>query len=156
MAQEQQFGKDHWNTLAFLETQIVERLFPIDLRRMRVNENKRGFRNGNPFGWQDDWSTKLKDGSRESGHDDIDVLDDLENFGYLKNNGTHINIIPKLTEKGRKVCNAIREHKGSGGSFSTFDLSMAGITIENPEHRHDKRYETPFEMEGAYADDEDE
>lgn len=161
MAQEQQFGKDHWSTLAFLETQIVDKNFPIDLKRLRVNDTKRAFSNGASFHekismWSNDYSTKLKDGSRESGHDDIDVIDELEEKGYIKNNGTHINIYPLLTDKGWKVCNAIREHKGNGGSFSTFDLSMAGITIENPEHRYDKRYEVPFENDGAYADDEDE
>lgn len=162
MVKEQQFGKDHWSTLAFLETQIVDRTLPIDLRRMRVNDSKRGFSNGNMnifpsdksiHKWIDEWSTELKDGSLSSGHDDIDVVDDLEKFGYLNNNGTHINIIPKLTEKGLKVCNAIRKHKGEGGSFATFDLNMAGIVLES-EYRHDRRYEVPFENEGAYADDE--
>jgi len=148
---ETQFGKDHWSTLAFLETQIVEKQFPIDLKRMRVNDSKRGFKNGNGMGWQDRWSTVLKDGSIASGHDDIDVIDDLEKYGYLKNNGTHINIYPELTKKGFAVCHAIRKHKANGGSFKTFDLSMANI-IPECEYIHDKRYEVPFEDEGAYAD----
>lgn len=151
------FGKDHWSTLLFLETQIVDKAFPIDLRRMRVNDSKRAFSNGASIHsesckWQDSWSTRLKGGAIENGHDDIDVLDDLEDSGYIKNNGTHINIYPLLTDKGWKVCEAIRKHKGNGGTFATFDLSMAGISIENPEHINDKRYSVPFEDDGAYAD----
>lgn len=125
---ESKFGKDHWSTLAFLETQIVEKIFPIDLRRMRVNDSKRAFRNGASIQqlgickWQNSWSTKLKDGTVILGHDDIDVLDDLEDVGYIKNNGTHINIYPLLTDKGRKVCESIRKHKGDGGFFSNFNI----------------------------------
>lgn len=148
---ESQFGKDHWSTLAFLETQIVDKSLPIDLKRMRVNETKRAFNNGSPFGWREHYSTILKDGSVASGHDDIDVLDDLEEYGYIKNNGTHINICPELTDKGWKVCEAIRKHKGIGGSFKTFDLSLTDLNTEST-NRHDKRYEVPFEDEGAYAD----
>ncbi len=118
-----QFSKDHFSTILFLETQIVDRSFPIDIRRLRVNEKKRIFNNGNPFGWKDEYSTKLKDGTTISGHDDIDVIDDLEDEGYIKNNGTHINIYPKLTDKGWKPCQAIRKHKANGGNYKDFCFS---------------------------------
>lgn len=155
------FGKDHWSTLLFLETQIVDKAFPIDMRRLRVNEIKRAFSNNTPIQWQDSYSTKLKDGSIVSGHDDIDVIDDLEEVGLIKNNGTHLNIYPLLTDKGWKVCEAIRKHKGNGGNFKDFCLSTAGLLhIVGAEletvsaNRNDKRYEEPFEREGAYADDD--
>lgn len=117
-----QFSKDHWSTILFLETQIVEKAFPIDRRRLRINETKRIFNNGNPFGWNDDNSTKLKDGTIISGHDDIDVIDDLEDEGYIKNNGTHINIYPTLTNKGWKLCQDLRKHKANNGSYKGFCL----------------------------------
>lgn len=173
---EKKFGKDHWSTLMFLETQIVDKAFPIDLRRLRINSIKRPFGNGCPFPWSDSNGTRFKDGSINANHDDIDVIDELEEAGYIENCGTVINIYPKLKDKGWKVCEALRKHKGSGGSFKTFDLSMAGIllvtgietvntdfakqnnssTVSVLSHtRHDKRYETPFEDDGAYADDRD-
>lgn len=122
-----QFSKDHWSTLLFLETQILEKNFPIDRRRLRINETKRIFNNGNPFGWKDEYSTKLKDGTVILSHDDIDVIDDLEDSGCIKNNGTHINIYPTLTDRGWNLCLALKKHKANNGSYKDFCLLSAGI-----------------------------
>ncbi len=140
---ESKFGKDHWSCLAFLETQIIDRNFPIDIRRLRVNETKRPFRNGSPFGWNDSYSTKIKGGHQIFGHDDIDVIDDLEDLGYIKNNGTHINIYPSLTKKGHRILSELREHKCNGGSFSNFE----------PKTCREIQYEMAEVDEGAPDDD---
>lgn len=147
---ESQFGKDHWSTLLFLETQIVDKQFPIDLNRLRINSNKRPFRNCSPFGWKDNYSTILKNGEQEIGHDDIDVVNDLEDFGYLKNNGTNINIYPRLTDKGHAISSALRKHIANGGSTKSFRLEDYGFLVTEPVVVSDD----DFEDDGAYAEDE--
>jgi hypothetical protein len=148
-----QFSKDHWSAILFLETQIVNKSFPIDMRRLRVNEKKRFFSNGNPFGWKDEYSTKLKDGTVVLGHDDIDVIDDLEDAGFIKNNGTQINIYPTLTDSGWNLCAALRRHIADNKGYKDFCLYSAGILyISGLENINDKRYHAPFENDGAYAE----
>ena len=148
---ESQFGKDHWSTLLFLETQIVDKQFPIDLNRLRINSTKRPFRNSSPFGWKDDYSTILKNGEKEIGHDDIDVVNDFEDFGYLKNNGTNINIYPMLTERGYSVVSALRRHIANGGSTRNFRLEDYNFAINEVES---VLADEDFEDDGAYAEDE--
>ncbi len=118
---EAEFGKQHWSLLAFIETQVVDKSFPLDPRRMSCNEKKRGISNGAPFGWNDEYSTENKEGKQEIlGHDDIDCFEELEKEGFIKNNGTLLNMYPELTDKGWKCISQIREFKGKGGNYIDF------------------------------------
>lgn len=115
------FGKQHWSLLAFIETQVVDKAFPLDHRRMSCNEKKRGISNGSPFGWDDKYSTQNKFGVCEiSGHDDIDCFEELINEGFIINNGTLLNMYPQLTDKGWKCIGQLREFKGKGGNYIDF------------------------------------
>jgi hypothetical protein len=127
------WGKDHWSLLVFIETQIVNakntKEFPsskLDLTRMRVNSDKRVFTNGasrmgSTMSWRDTWGTKFKGGEiLDPKHDDIDVLDELEESGFVKNHFTDMNPIVSLTKKGYEACNRIRKHKAEGGQFAQF------------------------------------
>lgn len=121
---EAEFGKQHWSLLAYLETQIVDKAFPIDHRRMSCNEKKRGISNGSPFGWEDKWSTENKEGKQEIlGHDDIDCFEELESAGFIENKGTLLNMYPELTEKGWKCSNQLREFRGKGGNYKDFSFN---------------------------------
>ena len=124
------FGKDHWSLLAFFETQVVD--YPgkhVDLRRMRVNEFKRGFSNGCVIrlsGNKYEYGTIFKDNQKlDPGHDDIDVMNELEAEGFCKNTFTDMNPVIQLTELGWGTCNKIRQHKGKGGYFSNFKYQGA-------------------------------
>jgi hypothetical protein len=114
------WGKDHWSLLAFFETQVVEKKNAIDVRKIRINDSKRGFGNGNGHGWKDSWGTRLKNGSILGDHDDIDVMNELEAEGFCINMFTDLNPIIDLTEKGLAVVADIRKHKSRGGNFSNF------------------------------------
>lgn len=116
----EKWGRDHWSLLAYIENCVVEYNGKLRLSRMRVNSNKRAFSNGNSFDWQDSWSSILKNG-QEKGHDDIDIMNELEYFGFIKNTGTLINPVIKLTKKGLKASQKLREHKGNKGTFSNFE-----------------------------------
>ncbi len=122
------WGKDHWSLLAYFETIAVDYNGKVDVRRIRINSTKRGYGNGNisSIGWQDTWGTKMKDGNiPDTQHDDIDIMNDLEEAGFVKNIFTEINPIIEMTEKGREVVGKIREHKSNGGMFGNFNLNKA-------------------------------
>jgi hypothetical protein len=118
---EKEFGKQHWSLLAYIETQVVDRSFPIDHRRMSCNEKKRGISNGAPFGWDNKYSTENNKGEQLIlGHDDIDCFEELESEGYIKNQGTLLNMYPSITDKGWRACAELRKFKGNGGNYIDF------------------------------------
>ena len=119
----EQFGRDHWSTLAYAETCCVDSMGRLDLRRLRVNEVKRPIRS-NGFGWNPKYATRVKDGGvPEPSHDDIDCLDDLENAGLLEWVGTLVNPAVVLTKRGMEVAAELRQHKADGGQFAAFECA---------------------------------
>ena len=140
-----EFGKDHWSLLGYVETLCVDSINKgvgtIDYTRMRVNEKRHPLlaRNAAIHGtkWKSEYGTRLRgfwvdgtdktDPSRRIGrHDDVDCLDDLADEGMVDILSL-INGFVKLTDKGRRIANLLREHKSKGGWFSNFvcDLVMA-------------------------------
>lgn len=119
------WGKDHWSLLAYFETRVVDHRGVLGLAQMRINSKKRGFSNGCPFNWEDSWGTRMNDGSiPDNKHDDYDVMEEMEKYGFVKNVGSGINPVIELTDLGRKTCNAIREHKGNKQNFATFTIGQ--------------------------------
>ena len=121
------WGKDHWSLLAYFETIAVDYDGKVDVRRIRINSTKRGYSNGNITSlqdWQDTWGTRMKGGYiPDTQHDDIDVMNELEEAGLVKNVFTEMNPIIEITEKGREVVGKIRKHKSNGGVFGNFSLT---------------------------------
>lgn len=117
------WGKDHWSLLAYLETCAVDHKGVVNLSRIRINEAKRGFTNGTNCKWQESWGTRMKGGVIPDGkHDDIDVLEELEAAGFVDNIATNLHPCITMKPKGLKVVNKIRVHKANGGMFATFSL----------------------------------
>lgn len=125
----EQFGKDHWSTLAFVETRCVDYKGVLDKDKMRCNLNKHatfaGPRQQNSLimNWQESWGTCLKDGTILSEHDDWDCLIDL-----AKANLVEIIDIDEgnicLTEAGRNVTHQLRVFKMQGGKYGLFSPVM--------------------------------
>ncbi len=116
------WGKDHWSLLAYFETIAVDYDGKVDVRRIRINSTKRGYSNGNISSWQDTWGTIMKGGIiLDTQHDDIDVMNDLEEAGLVKNVSTELNPIIEMTEKGREIVGNLRKHKSNGGVFGNFN-----------------------------------
>lgn len=115
----EQFGKDHWSTFAYAETCAVDHGGRLELRRLRMNSNKRPVGNGGM--WLPSCGSYVK-GKRDPEHDDWDCLEDLEAEGLLEMIGTIINPAVKLTKKGYAVASSLRMHKANGGQFGTFEL----------------------------------
>ncbi len=110
------WGSDHWSTFGYIETRIVDHEGVPSRGHMRCH---RGIHaqfdhgGGGP-------PTRLATGSVDRPHDDWSCLDDAEAAGLVANVGTGTHRVYRLTDTGRKVAALLREHKGAGGSFSTF------------------------------------
>lgn len=117
------FGREHWSTLVYAETRNVDYGRFLDKRHLRINENRHPAHAVNPTSWKDDYSTRLNDGTVLDGHDDWDILNDLERVGLLDIVSESNACVP-LTELGYAVAAEIRKHRGQGGSYEEFKLSV--------------------------------
>jgi hypothetical protein len=124
----EKWGKDHFSLLAYVEDVCVHQQ-SIDRERMRCNPLIHplllGYRTGNLPGIIKDgkyaYPTRLKGGAVIEGHDDWNVLDDLEEAGYLEIYSL-VNGLVRMTQKGLVVASALRAHKANGGQFAEFHL----------------------------------
>lgn len=130
------FGKDHWTTLAFVETLCVDSakkgVGEIDKRRMRTNEKRHpGHAVNRPHtgAWVSGCGTRLSgywDAKGEpvlerliKSHDDWDCLNDLEAAGFIEMI-SEANGFVRMTEKGFGVASELRKYKAHGGMYSGF------------------------------------
>ncbi len=125
----EQFGKDHWSMLVYMESCCVDLQGVLDKRRMRCNKRTHPMMSVNGFGWKKEYGTVLKSSMSESrmlySHDDWDCLDDLIVVGFVELIGTMTNPVVKLTERGYQAANALRKHKAEGGRYASFDGPVA-------------------------------
>jgi hypothetical protein len=103
------WGKDHWSTFGYLETRTVDYKGTVDFRHMR---GQRGVKSRYP--------TILAMRVELPDHSDWDCLDDIEEAGLVVNQGSAINPVIQMTEKGCLVATALRAHKAAGGHFGNF------------------------------------
>lgn len=120
------WGKDHWSTFAYIETRIVDHKGVPDVRHMRCDcdlhpQFESPYMTHAAAGKK--YPTRLAGGVQVPDHDDWCCLDDAEEAGLLENVGTGLNRVYVLTPWGRKVANALREHKAAGKNFASFRLS---------------------------------
>lgn len=121
-----EWGKDHYSLLAYCEIRATEHRGLLNTNHLRVNQTKRGYTNGVrsiDSGWKASYGTQWKDGITDPEHDDLDVLEELENAGLVENTGTEVNPSVKLTSQGLTVAFEVRKHLAGGGKFSTFQTA---------------------------------
>ncbi len=135
------WGKDHWSTLAYVETVMVECAgFQIGLDpRMRTNRRhyrvlsercrspKRpggGARSSHSLAvvMRPEHGSRLKDGEVMEGHDDWMCLQDMAEAGFFTVGAGRIEpaVVLKLSERGRQVVDALRQFKSEGGKYAAF------------------------------------
>lgn len=116
------WSRDHWSTLAYIETRCVDHGGVPNREHMRTNDEIHPGLSNSLCGVRDPekYPTILVDGSKVSDHDDWSCVDDFIEEGLMEWQGTGINPIFVLTKESRRVCNLIREHKQNGGTFGTF------------------------------------
>lgn len=131
------WGRDHWSTLAYIESVEVEcRGFQIGYDP-RMKSNRRHFRvmreecprpkrptqiGDIGFPMELKHSTVLKDGRLVEGHDDWMCVQDMASEGLFTADVSDVQpgATLRLSAKGRRIASQIREHKASGGNFSNF------------------------------------
>lgn len=117
-----QWGKDHWSTLAYIECCIVDKKGIPDNRKMRCSESIHPqFYHLHHVGMRGAvYPTQLRGGKQRHDHDDWSCLEDAEHFGLLSNIGTGVNPRFQLTPLGSAICGLVRRHKQEGGNFAGF------------------------------------
>ena len=129
------WGKDHWSTLAYLETLAVDNRGVIDNKRMRCNPRiHRELANISISGVMDGgkYPTRLKDGEIDK-HDDWSCVEDIEHAGLIT---TSVKVTKrgmlfgnyqariKMTKLGLSISGMLRNHKASGGNFHEFNPTV--------------------------------
>lgn len=135
------WGKDHWSTLAYLETRIVDGKGLIDNTRMRCDA-----RLHRAFAWSGPFSGIVQDGAKyptrtKTGdvpnHDDWSCLEDMIASGLLRAwftvvrhgepiGGSQARV--EFADLGLQVANELRNHKARVGNFHTFQPSLVMAT----------------------------
>lgn len=136
------WGRDHWSTLAYLETRVVDHRGRINHDHMRCHAGRHpamlhAKRRGLLFGTGDgsQYPTKLRDGELPD-HDDYDCIDDMIAAGLvtvtmppapemtLVTGVVEAELMTRasyaLTKLGQRVSADLRAHKGNGGSWASF------------------------------------
>jgi hypothetical protein len=118
------WGRDHYSLLLYLESCAVDKKGVVDDKRLRINADKRGFGNGLGTGystWKPTYGTQYQGSAiPDPNHDDLDVLEDLEDIDWVKNLGTEVNPFVSITDAGRKVVSLVRDFRAKGGQLRDF------------------------------------
>ena len=109
----EQWGRDHLSTMLYIETRCVDYAGVPAAAHMRTWSGRpsRGDMKGIGYGHQEDYPSRLADGMELSDHDDWDCADDFEAAGLLEWQGTGMNPIFKLTDKGWEFAHNLRRQK---------------------------------------------
>ena len=117
----EKWGKDHWSTLAYVESRIVSYEGVLNREHMRCDiEVHPGFGNSANGFSRAKYPTRLKDDIEVYEHDDWSCIDDAIREGLIEWHGTGIHPFFKLTVFGNMIAAELREHKGDGGQFRDF------------------------------------
>ena len=134
----EKWGKDHWSTLAYLETRAVDHKGKLDNRQMRCDPRiHRSLANLSPLSGEvmdgGKYPTRLRVGTQDN-HDDWSCVEDMESAGLLhhvtykttdKRAFGFAEATIQFTEKGSAIAGQLRAHKARGGSFATFVPDIA-------------------------------
>jgi hypothetical protein len=131
------WGVDHWSLLLYMEALCVDSsrkgIGEIDKRRMRTNERRHRIHavnmNMGVGKWKPEYGTRLGgywDKSENpvvkrqiKGHDDWDILNDLEAAGLIEVI-SEANGFVLMSEKGMKLAAEVRAYKAKGGRLRGF------------------------------------
>lgn len=106
------WGPDHRSTLLYIETRLVDGDGRPQNDKMRTNPRRHKALQGRIAGmmrWSDDeYSSRLANGDRESGHDDWDCVDDMIAAGLILSRGTGLHPRYELTDAGWAEAHRLR------------------------------------------------
>lgn len=97
----EQWGRDHWSTLLYVETRCVDHQGYLHDNQMRT------FR----YGYDGNHPTRLKDGTfAPEGHDDWACLFDMMREKLISSTVLDTGTVYSLTDRGWKIAAALRRH----------------------------------------------
>lgn len=111
------WGKDHWSTLLYLETVVVDHDGRPKREKMRCDAEVHPVYAHIATG---KYPTRLNDGVELAAHDDWNCVDDMEAAGLLTLGGTGLNPKVSLTEFGWQTVHRLRRHVADGGKSGEF------------------------------------
>jgi hypothetical protein len=133
------WGKDHWSTLAYIETVMVEcggfqvgydYRMKTNRRHSRVMQEcpfpKRPTRSiGRGVVMKPENATKLSDGQIVEDHDDWCCVQDMADYGFFNLQPDDIDpgVTLLFSPYGQNVALELRKHKLNGGSFGDFNIN---------------------------------
>lgn len=139
----EQWGKDHWSLLAYIEYRAVNHKGVLDKRHLRIKNPMVANATDSPFPapkWKPEWGTKLRgyflpNGEKNQSkvlenHDDLDCIEDMEAAGLVENLGTGLHPASKLTTKGQKFAAALSKHKQEGSTFAQFGDAIEKTLVD--------------------------
>lgn len=132
------WGRDHWTTLAYIETVMVDMGgFQVG-SDARMKSNRRNYRvmardcpkplratnqaASLALVMEPHHATKLNDGQQVPNHDDWACVQDMGAEGLFAEGIDNIEpgVVLKFSEKGNRVANALREFRRGGGKMADF------------------------------------
>lgn len=143
------WSRDHWTTLSYIETVMVDFAgFQVGADA-RMKSNRRNFRvmsqecpkpkrasNGSAQAMVMDpsYATKLNDGQQVPNHDDWACVQDMAAEGLFVQlpDDVQPGTILRFSEKGHKVANAFREFRRDGGKSGDFRWPDGSEVVRSP------------------------
>lgn len=108
------WGKDHYSTLLYIETRVVDYRGIIDTRHMRRSSA------GHP--------TRLRDGSvTDASHDDFSIIEEFEDEGLVEREAG----VLSLTTKGWAVAGAVRRARAEGDRMPVIQVNAMHSALAN-------------------------
>jgi len=117
------WGKDHWTTLMYVETRIVDYRGRLDDRHMRGG-NTCEMVGGGTGRRPKAYPTILRGGESVANHDDFDCLNDFITTGLVVEGGTGLNPVYSFTDEGWRVSGLLRKWRGQGNKTAEFPWPM--------------------------------
>jgi hypothetical protein len=134
------WGKDHWSTLAYVETVMVESAgFQVGAdARMRSNRHnfrvmqeqcpkpKRPGKLAMGITMDPKYGSRLNDGTSVDNHDDWMCVQDMAKEGLFTVGPDEMEpgVVLHFSKKGNALAEALRRHKSAGGQFAKFISSV--------------------------------
>jgi hypothetical protein len=124
----EEWGKDHWSMLAYIETRCVDHDGTLEPKRVRCNPNRHpqhALPQHNPPGQLPGeaypHTSRLREGVVPvPEHDDYDCFYDIQEANLLKDVGTGLYPRAQLTRAGIRLASELRVWKANGGVYAAF------------------------------------
>lgn len=116
-----QWSIDHWSTLLYIESRIVDHKGYVDHRQLRAHPKIHP-----QFAHQKDApGTRIHPNKIVHPHDDWSCIEDMIAEGLVEWGGTGTDPQFSLTDRGHRAAASLRKHRSRGGQYKDFQYRRA-------------------------------